>query len=215
VLYELAKLGALSRYVVVSTKVLGERLGVAQQTASRWLVKMERLGYVKREVSGRMSRIKIAERGAKLLDDVRRNLNTIFEQAYKSFVIKGYVFTGLGEGRYYTTIPHYERQFVKKLGFKPYPGTLNLRLEDMSELEKSKMLKAMPGIKIEGFTNGRRTYGSATCYRAIINGKVEGAVIKCERTHYSDDVIEIISPVCLRKRLGLKDGDEVEIKILF
>ena len=50
-------------------------------------------------------------------------------------------------------------------------------------------------------------------FRCRIDG-VDGAVIMPKRTHYSKDVLEVIAPVSLRERLGLKDGDEVEVEVL-
>ncbi len=34
-----------------------------------------------------------------------------------------------------------------------------------------------------------------------------------ERTHHGPDVIEVISPYKLRDRLGLKDGDDIEVLV--
>lgn len=38
----------------------------------------------------------------------------------------GRVFSGVGEGSFYVSL--YSKKFLEKLGFRPYPGTLNLRL---------------------------------------------------------------------------------------
>lgn len=99
------------------------------------------------------------------------------------------------------------------MGFDPYPGTLNLKLTG-EEVEKKKLLEKYLPISINGFDNGTRSYGSVSCWRALVNGKVGGAVILALRTHYGEDVIEIISPNNIRNELGLKDGDKVEITIL-
>ena len=42
---------------------------------------------------------------------------------------------------------------------------------------------------------------------------MRGAVVTPERSHYPHDLLEIISPVHLRKTLELNDGDEVKITI--
>lgn len=67
-------------------------------------------------------------------------------------------------------------------------------------------------IKIEGFSNGVRTYGSLWCYHAFIED-VRGAVLIIERSHYGLDVVEVISQYNLRKELNLKDGDKVKISV--
>lgn len=99
------------------------------------------------------------------------------------------------------------------MGFDPYPGTLNLRLMG-EEIDKKKLLEKYSPISINGFDNGTRSFGSVSCWRALVNDSVEAAVILALRTHYGEDVIEIISPNNIRNELRLKDGDEVKITIL-
>jgi riboflavin kinase len=42
-----------------------------------------------------------------------------------------------------------------------------------------------------------------------LEDKIEGAVISALRSHYGEDVLEIIAPVNLRETLKLKDGDKI------
>lgn len=70
----------------------------------------------------------------------------------------------------------------------------------------------MNGIKIEGFRDGLRTYGSLKCFPALIED-VRGAVLIIERTHYDSSVIEVIAPVRLRDVLHIEDGDVVTVKV--
>ena len=78
-------------------------------------------------------------------------------------------------------------------------------------MEHKRELRSYHGLKIEGFANGKRTYGGARCYRATVNGRYPAAVLVIDRTHYDDSVMEIISPVNFRKELGLKNGDKVNV----
>ncbi len=41
-----------------------------------------------------------------------------------------------------------------------------------------------------------------------------GAVIVPERTHYPEDIIEIIAPVKLRDYLNVNDGSIVEVEVI-
>jgi riboflavin kinase len=66
---------------------------------------------------------------------------------------------------------------------------------------------------IEGFEDGQRTYGSVKSFKTTIDDKVEGAILLIKRTHHAENVLEIISPVYLREKLELKDGDKVTIKV--
>jgi len=128
-------------------------------------------------------------------------------------VIEGIVFSGLGEGAYYVTREPYRKQFIEKLGFDPYPGTLNLKLTSWYDINLRRELEERPGIKISGFENENRTYGPVKCFHARINGKERGAVILALRTHYDSSVIEIIAPSYLRKALKLKDGNKVKVEV--
>jgi CTP-dependent riboflavin kinase len=42
----------------------------------------------------------------------------------------------------------------------------------------------------------------------------EGDILMIHRTHYGQDVIELVAKDQLRKKYGLKDGDFVRIKAL-
>jgi len=128
-------------------------------------------------------------------------------------VIEGIVFSGLGEGAYYVTREPYRKQFIEKLGFDPYPGTLNLKLTSWYDAHLRRELEEQPGIEIPGFKNENRTYGPVKCFPARINGKEKGAVILALRTHYDSSVIEIIAPSYLRNTLKLKDGNKVKVEV--
>lgn len=67
---------------------------------------------------------------------------------------------------------------------------------------------------MKGFVNGERTYGDVKCFRAKINDKMDGAILLIHRTHYGQDVVEVIAGESVRKKLGLKDGDLVQLKVL-
>ena len=208
-LYRLAFLGACWNHIFVTTSGLKDHFGVSQQTISRWIRELETLNLITRRITKNGQYIKITDNGISLLKELYLNLNRIFSQAPTSFKLCGVVFTGFGEGAYYMSVSYYLDQFSKKLGFRPYPGTLNLHLCGVKDLEVKRLLKALPGIVITGFSNDVRTYGGAKCFKGQIDG-VECALVLIERTHYGDDVVEIVAPVKLRDTLKLTDGDVVE-----
>ena len=127
--------------------------------------------------------------------------------------VTGVVFSGLGEGAYYIALKGYKKQFVSKLGFEPFPGTMNLRLSSPVDRKVRRDLSTAKGIHIDGFRDGKRTFGGAECFKALLNGKVEGAVLVIERTTHDDSVLEIIAPVNMRQEFSLKDGDPVSVEI--
>jgi riboflavin kinase len=119
----------------------------------------------------------------------------------------------MGEGRYYMELSGYKNQFIERLGFKPYPGTLNLRLKTEEDIRGRQILRDIEGIEINGFVSGERTFGPVKCFIAKIDG-VEGAVIIPMRTHHGFNTLEVIAPENIRERLGLNDGDIVTVKVI-
>jgi riboflavin kinase, archaea type len=120
--------------------------------------------------------------------------------------MRGKILSGLGQAQYFLTREGYSRQFLERLGFVPFPGTLNVMLDEPFPVEQQ-------AIKIEGFAEEDRTFGECRCYRIMLNG-IEAAVVRPERSRYPPELIEVIAPVHLRRALGLEDGDPVEVILL-
>jgi riboflavin kinase len=214
VLLKLAEMGAYRRTAKISTEYLAGKLGFSQQTASRYLIELERNGWIKRNITPEGSLIRIEEVGAKELQKLYSNLKFLIEKSYPpSVTLEGTVFTGLGEGAYYISKEHYRKQFNEKLGFDPYPGTLNLKLTTDYDIKTRMEVEAYPAIEVTGFKNEDRSFGLVKCYPAIVDNKVKGALVTALRSHYDVSVVEIIAPVCLRKQLNLKDGNKVKVEI--
>jgi riboflavin kinase len=213
-LFKLAELGASRRTVKVSTEYLAEKIGLSQQTASRYLIQLDKIGLIKRAITPEGCLIKLTDAGTNELKRLYSNLHAIFEAMYPlSITLEGILFSGLGEGAYYIAEDGYRKQFIEKLGFAPYPGTLNLKLTTDYDLKTLAELEKYPAVELEGFKNETRSFGPAKCYPAMINTQVKGAVIFAMRTHYDTSVLEIVAPVFLRGNLKLKDGNKVKVEI--
>jgi riboflavin kinase len=213
-LYKLAEIGASRRTVRVSTEYLAEKMGLSQQTASRYLIKLDKFGLIERTITPEGCLIKLTDAGTSELKRLYSSLRTIFEAAYPlSITLEGILFSGLGEGAYYIAKDGYRRQFIEKLGFDPYPGTLNLKLTTEYDIKTLAELEKYPAITFEGFRNETRSFGPVKCYPAMINNKLKGALIFAMRTHYDTSVLEIVAPVFLRGNLKLKDGHKVKVEI--
>jgi len=208
-------MGACSRTIKVSTEYLAEKMGVSQQTASRHLIELEKRGWIKRVITLEGCLIKITDSGMAELKKVYSGLRLIMEATYPlSVTLEGVLFTGIGEGAYYVTRDGYRKQFIEKLGFDPYPGTLNLKLTTDYDIKTRSELEAYPAVEIQGFKSESRTFGPVKCYPAIINNKVKGAVVYALRSHYNSSVMEVIAPNFLRNQLKLKDGNKVKVEVL-
>ena len=214
-LYKLAELGASSRTIKVSTEYLSEKIGASQQTASRHLINLEKMEWIKRTITPEGCLTKITSQGVTELKKLYSELRLIFESAYPpSITLEGVLFSGLGEGAYYVTKEGYRKQFMERLGFDPYPGTLNIKLTTEYDIKSMSELETYPAIELEGFNDESRTFGPVKCYPAIINNKAKGAVIYALRSHYGSSVLEIVSPTFLRSHLKLKDGNKVKVELL-
>ena len=213
-LIELLELGAKDRPVPITTTELGQKLGKSQQLASKHLEEMEREGLIERMRSGGQTYVKLSRKGISSGSSLYSVLSRVYgTKASEKLEIVGTVFSGLGEGAYYISLKGYKKQFLSKLGFEPFPGTMNLRLDLPVYRKVRRDLETMKGIHIDGFKDGKRTFGGAECFKAILNGKAEGAVLIIERTTHDDTVLELISPVNLRKQFKLKDGDQMSVLI--
>jgi riboflavin kinase, archaea type len=213
-LLKLAEMGAHRRTAKISTEYLAQKLGASQQTASRYLIELERKGWIKRSITHDGCLIKIEPQGTSELQKLLSNLRSLMNAAYPPTVtLEGTVFTGLGEGAYYIGRENYRKQLRERLGFDPYPGTLNLKLSSDYDIKTRSELDAYPALEVKGFQNGERSFGTVRCYPVTINNEVKGALITALRTHYDASVLEIIAPVCLRKQLNLKDGNKVKVEV--
>jgi len=209
----LAQSGAYTRSLNMSTSMIAQHLGTSQQSASRILIQLEQNGYIEKITLGKTTLIRLTNKGLDELRNLYAILKSIFEKPME-IVIEGRIFSGLGEGFYYISLPQYFEQIKEKVGFVPYPGTLNIQLLSKDSIENRMLLEKIADIPIDGFSNGQRTYGTAKCIKALFNGEQEAALIFVERTHYGKDVVEVIAPVYLRGKYNLRDGDRVFLKVI-
>ena len=187
-----------------TTTQLAGKLSCSQQTISRWLQELEKQGFVEKKRGDALP----STEGNQFLDDL---CNSRGKNRVGQTVLRGTVFSGLKQAKFFLSQKNYALQFKKALGFTPYPGTLNLRLDSQSA-EAKKALENAPGIAIKGFRQGNRQFFGAKCVFATANN-TPCAVILPEKTHYSREVIELIAVKRLRTSLKLKDGSQVAVSL--
>ena len=122
--------------------------------------------------------------------------------------LTGTIVTGMGKGKEY--IPQYQIYFKEKIGFSPFPGTLNL---EIVEDEAQKFFEGKIPLEIAAFSQGESMYGAVQCYPVLINKKIEGAIIVPALTSHPKTILELIAPVHLINELHLQEGDEVTCQI--
>lgn len=212
---DLLQRGAHYNFIVITTSDLGKDIKRSQQAASRHLLDLENAGYIERLRKGQTFRIKITNRGYSEIQSLYSTLKSAIESIPFSIDFEGTVVSGMGEGAYYMSLEGYRKQFKDKLGFEPYPGTLNVKLIDQIFMNARREIGRYPSVFINGFSDNLRTYGWVKCYKANINkGAVNNAAaLVLERTHYDDSMLEIIAPICLKEAIGIQNGDRISIKV--
>jgi riboflavin kinase len=208
VLAELAKSKAK-----VTTAALARKLGSSQQTISRKIRELENIGFIERTLS-RGQFIALTDDGMKFLRKRYLELKNIVEFSKdESMSFGGHVVLGSGEGQYYVGQEEYFLQFHEKLGFRPFLGTLNIRLKNVRDIKTKGEMERMKSILVNGFNRENRTFGDIRCYPCTINRKIRGAVVVPARSHHPSDIVEIIAPVNLRKVLSVRENDYVHVEV--
>ena len=210
--YLLSK-GAKHNFVPITTAALGHNIKKSQQAASKHLLELENNHFIERIMDGRNVSVKITSKGFSELV----NLSTILQQSIDSSLsyvqIQGTLVSGMGEGAYYMSLKGYTKQFKSKIGYVPFPGTLNVKIDNKTHQATVNQLDRMDGVLIQRFSDGKRTYGWVKCFQAKLNQSIDCQLIILERTHHDKSIIELISKDCIRKSAKLKDGAKVTISI--
>jgi riboflavin kinase len=210
----LALQGGIRHPVHISSIKLSKNLGISQQSASRYLIELVDRGYLNRRLAQGGQVVTILEKGILTLRREFSEYSLMFG-TQREIEMKGTLETGLGEGGYYISKKGYMSQFKQKLGWEPYEGTFNLRLDE-DEVPKIEAMRAAEGMLISGFEQEGRTFGKAWVFDcALRNGTSnvdDCAIISPKRTHYKR-VVEIISPVFLRDKLDAEDGETFIISV--
>lgn len=111
-------------------------------------------------------------------------------------IVDGVVFSG--GGNHVKTQRRHGERFETLLGYRPYPGSLNLRAT--TDL-------GAPQIELRP--------APQRCYQmwAARLGGIDGHAMIPDRPH--PDSVEMLAPVSLRDSLGLVDGDSVEAEMIW
>ncbi len=124
--------------------------------------------------------------------------------------ITGSLISGTQRASFFTQLDWVKEQCLEKLGFEPYPGTLNLKITPdqipiADAIRQSAMLELLPP---------EDNYCPAQILPGVMGEMNVAIVIPHESTRVHDvDILEVIAPVHLRKLLTLQDGDSVTINI--
>lgn len=116
--------------------------------------------------------------------------------------LTGRLFSGQGVGHAFTQIDWVRAAFIEQLGIDPYPGTLNLLIEDDQALAAWQAMQRETAVIIR---SPNPDWCDAHAYPVRIAKKYVGAIIVPQLPHYLSNHIEIIATIPLRQTLALQD----------
>lgn len=123
--------------------------------------------------------------------------------------MKGKVISGLMRGKHLIRI--YKKRLYRLLGFKPFDGTLNVRIGMSIPIERYATM-TLEHVLLDG-SKKIELY----LIPAILKVKEKSLhcwIVQQPKGPYHGDVLEIIHKKNLRKYLKLNDGDVVEVQLL-
>ena len=125
-------------------------------------------------------------------------------------VLTGKIVSCIKQGAFFTQLDWVQEQCLEKLGFKPYPGTLNLEIahENRAIIEA---LRPQEGVEL---VPPDSNFCSGFVFPITVEG-ISGAIVapaEDVRVH-GKNIIEIISHLGLKDALGVADGDWISLTI--
>jgi len=173
--------------IATSTTSLSDLLCISQQSVSRILIDLEKKDFITRTSNANGISIKFKPKSIRML----KSTYDILDKYFGNFSLIGRIKQGIGEGKYYVTLPKYRKLFRDKLNIsQPFLGTLNVHV-DANKIEFYKTI--FQPIAINGFKTKTRSFGSIVCYKCVVNDRIPAWVLFAERTTHPDDIVEILS----------------------
>ena len=122
--------------------------------------------------------------------------------------IVGTIERGAGQGAFFTTLDWVVEQFEKAMGFKPFQGTLNVRVSQ-EDLHKLDSFFAEEDFEI---VPNDPQFCAARLKKVRVNDLPAAVVFPSEDVRiHGKEIIEIMSNCHIKETLLLTDGDQVII----
>mgnify|MGYP003668766715 CR=1 FL=1 len=124
----------------------------------------------------------------------------------------GRLATGIGMGKIFTQLDWAKEQFVAGTGIDPFPGTVNVILDDPESFPVWVRLKKTDGIRMNNPNDGPHDC-DAKCWPVTIDGRIAGAIVFPLVDGYPPAQVEIIAAENVRAALDIEDGDTVTLTL--
>ncbi|BBO84350.1 hypothetical protein DSCO28_49160 [Desulfosarcina ovata subsp. sediminis] len=126
----------------------------------------------------------------------------------ETMTISGRIQSGVGKGSFFTSLDWVVQQCEDKLGYAPFPGTLNIRVRD-EDVPKLQHFLAKTDAEL---VPEDRSFCAAPVKKVMIKGVPAAVVLPAEDVRIHEDrILEIISPHSFKQSFGLHDGDQISI----
>ena len=128
----------------------------------------------------------------------------------KNQILKGKVISGNQKAAFFTQLDWVLEQCSEKLGFTPFPGTLNIEIlpenfPDTESIQRERGIELVPPDP---------SFCNAQLLPISLEGMDAAMIIPEEKVRsHGWNIIEVIAPVCLKDALTIKDGDTVTLTI--
>jgi HAD superfamily hydrolase (TIGR01509 family) len=124
------------------------------------------------------------------------------------WILQGRVASGSRTAARFTQLDWVQQQCREKLGFAPFPGTLNLHIS-AHYVSVIAALRATDAVELNSVENNNC---AAKLIPLTIKG-IQGAIVipEAKLNIHRENVVEVIAPIALRESLNLADGQLVTV----
>ena len=136
----------------------------------------------------------------------------------KKRVLKGKVVSGAKKAAFFTQLDWVLEQCSEKLGFKPFPGTLNVDIlpESILDVQSIQEEKGIELVPPDPKGSNDATFCAAQVLPVSIEEAKAAIIIPAEKVRvHGKNIIEVIAPVRLKDALNIDDGDIVTLTIKY
>jgi len=126
----------------------------------------------------------------------------------KRLILTGKIVSGAKQGAFFTQLDWFQEQCMEQLGFRPYPGTFNIKIS----IENVPVIEALEKKTEIDFIPPDSTFCSGKAVPVTAQG-IQGAIIlpAAEVRVHGKDIIEVIAPLRLKEALDVEDGDSITL----
>jgi len=133
--------------------------------------------------------------------------------------LTGIIFSDLGRAASFMALAWVQEALRQRLGFAPFPATLNLRPQAPEDSRTWRAVRSESGeVSLPAQAGG---HCGAWIYRVDIyrpgnpvDARVGGAVLVPEVSGYPRDKIEVVAPMRLKENFAVQDGDLLTLEFV-